>query len=108
MTAHKHASRAHTKEEARDMVLGHVRDMARYWSSVPGKTPRERCDGLAFSMLVMIDGHSSNLPAMDLVLRPHEDDKPHHIANGENYFEPGMAINDDVLLHDLYFKERLP
>jgi hypothetical protein len=66
------------------------------------KSAEERCDGLAFSILNIFDGTSSDLPAMDIVLRPHEDDKEYNIDNGDKWFEDGMAINDDVTMHDMW------
>ena len=96
--------RPYTAEEAREMFLHHVRELARYWAELPGdKTPRERCDGLAFSILVAIDGCSAELPALDLSLSPHPDDEAYYKGNGENWFETGMVIND-CQLHEAFYR----
>jgi hypothetical protein len=98
-------SEAYTKEEVRDQFLHQVRGLAKYWSTVPGRTDLEKCEGLAFSIMNIFDGTSMVLPAMDITLRPHEDDKQFCIDNNEKYYEDGMVINDDCMLHERFFKE---
>jgi hypothetical protein len=98
-------SRAHTAEEAQKMFLDQARSIARYWANLQGKTPRERCEGVVFSMLVMIDGGSAGLPAFDLVACPHPDDEKFHREEGENFWQDGMAINSNTQLHE-QFHER--
>lgn len=94
--------RAYTPEEVQVMLLGQIRGFARYWANLPNKTPQERCDGLAFSILNIFDG-STELPAMNISLSPHPDDQEYHRENGENWYEPGQVINDCVL-HEPYYK----
>jgi len=96
--------RAKTAEEARKAFLDTVHAIAHYWATVPDQTPRERCDGLAFSILGVLDGVNPGLPAVDIVLQPHPDDKEYCIEEGEDWYEPGMVINGDCYLHDLYYK----
>ena len=48
----------YTKEEMRQMFLDHCQTIAFYWSHLEYKTPRERCDGVVFSMLNIFDGCS--------------------------------------------------
>ncbi len=96
-------SRAWTAEEARARMLAHLKGIAQYWGDVKGRTDRERLDGLCFSFLTMIDGSNVELPSMDLVLRPHPDDKAFAEANDENYYEDGMVIND-AMLHEEWHK----
>lgn len=95
--------RAFTKEETREHFLDHVRALVHYWGRLPDKTPLERCEGLAFSMLVTFDGGSAGMPAIDLAIQPHEDDKQFHIDDGSNWYEPGLVFNDDVSLHGMFF-----
>lgn len=97
-------SRAKTQEEVKKEFLDHVRCIADYWARLPDKTPDERCSGVAFSILTMIDGCSGEMPAFDLLVSPHEDDKQYHIDNDEDYYEPQMMIND-CMLHDEYYKK---
>lgn len=95
--------RAYTPEEVRAKLLGYTREIARYWANLPNKTPQERCDGLAFSILNIFDGIVDELPAMNITLSPHPDDQEYHRGNGENWYEPGQVVND-CMLHELYYK----
>jgi hypothetical protein len=101
-TGDNSTSRAYTAEEAREMFLNQVRAYAEYWAELPGKTDKERCDGLAFSLMNIFDGTSAGLPALDIVARPHPADKPYHIDEGTNYFEDGTVLNN-CMLHELYY-----
>jgi hypothetical protein len=93
-------SRAHTKEEVREHFLYYIKSLEKYWLELPNKTVEERMDGLIFSILVTFDGESIEFPAMDIVLSPHPSDRQYHIDKGDNWHENGMAINDDVCLHE--------
>ena len=101
-------SRAYTAKEMRERFLEQARILAGYWAGLRDKTPQEVADGVAFSILNVIDGTSAGLPAMDLVLSPHPDDKAYHEAEGENWPEPGQVINAGCLLHELYYQAREP
>ena len=96
-------SRAYTPEEVREMFLGQVKMLARYWSTAERETDLEKLEGLAFSLLNLFDGTSAALPAMDIVLRPHPEDKAFRESEGDNYFEDGQVIND-CYLHELFHK----
>ena len=94
-----------TKEELRDQFVSSAKHLADYWSRVEGRTDKEKCEGVVHSMLVMIDGMSGAFPcSIDLVMRPHPDDKQYNIDNGDDYIEDGMVINDDVMLHEELYK----
>ncbi len=95
-------SRAYTHDEVVSIIIDHSRMMAKYWANLPDKTPLERCEGVAFSILTLLDGSTMSLPGVDLILRPHESDKEYHIENGENYFEPDMIIS--TALHEFFHK----
>ena len=99
--------RAYTREEARAHLLEHLREVVHYWVSQPDDiTAERRCNGVAFSFLVALDGMSSGLPAFDLVVRPHPDDREYHRSQGMNWYPDGLVINDDTLLHDLWYQEQ--
>lgn len=100
-------SKERTKDEMREMFLDECRGMCDYWANLPGdRGARERIDGAMFSLLVLIDGSSGGFPAaIDLVMRPHEDDKQFCIDEDEDYVVDGQVINDDCHLHDLFYKE---
>jgi hypothetical protein len=73
-------SRAYTEEEARDQFLDRIRHLTRYWAKQPNQSPLERCEGLAFSVLNIIDGTSGGFRCtLDIMLNPHPDDKQFQI-----------------------------
>lgn len=93
-----------SKEEAREKFIKQARSIAKYWANESrAEIELDRCMGVVHSMLCMIDGVGMVMPAMDLVVRPHEDDKAFHIENNEDWFEDGTVINDDVLLHEIMY-----
>ncbi len=102
--------RAYTEDEVRDMIIEGARQAARYWAALPdvdaidgrARTIQDRCDGVAFSILTMLDGCGVTLPALTLKLDPHESDKAFLAEEGENWFEPGMEISTS--LHEFYDK----
>lgn len=89
-----------TKEEIQEAVLTHIRAMAHYWDRQPLPSD-EKLDGLAFSILVMLDGRAS-LPAFAVVPLPDPSDKAYHIENDENWYPDGCDIAGD--LHDKYYQ----
>ncbi len=102
----KKEPRAWTKEEVQEKFLNHLRAIAKYWANEACQTAQERCDGVAFSILSLIDGSILGLPAIDLALCPHESDEAFCRSNGENWFEDGMIINDDVALHEMWHQKK--
>lgn len=94
--------RAYTPEEVRETFLGHVRHLVSYWTQeARAPSAREKLEGLAFGIMNIFDG-TTGLPAFDIVVRPHPDDKAYHIENRENWYEPGMVINDCHLHEGLF------
>lgn len=95
--------RAYTEEEVTDEIVNYVKHIVRYWvHDVEGQSLEQKCEGVAFSILTMLDGCSGSLPAFDLVLHPHETDKEFHQSEGENWYENGMVIS--TMLHERFFK----
>ena len=88
---------AYTEEEVRNKFLANAKSIAHYWATTEsGGDTKERIEGAIFSLLNVIDG-GSNLPAFDLVVRPHPDDKGYYLGIGEKYYEDGMNICDGEL-----------
>lgn len=90
-------SRAYTDKEVRKIFIDHLKGMAEYWDK-SGKDKADSLDGFIFSLFNLFDG-ATGLPAFDLVVRPHPDDKSYYQKLGENYFEDGMIIND-CMMHE--------
>ncbi len=88
-----------TKNEGKRRLLVELSDIARIWAGYSGKTPLEQCRGVVFSVLALLDGEGGDFPAVDLVLRPAEDDKAWHQKRGENWTEDGTTFAEGDL-HD--------
>lgn len=105
------APRPYTEDELREMLLDHVRNVVIYWTNVSERDPtrgpisiRRRCEGVAFSILSMLDGCATDIPGFDLVAQPHEDDKDYYRGMGENWVEPGTTIS--TALHEFLWKDK--
>ena len=114
-------SRAKTRDEVQAEFLAQVRQLVRYWDTVKfdardldGKTTeqRRRLEGLAFSLLVMLDG-GIGLPGFIVMPSPHPDDRSFHESEGEDFYpDPPAAVREaDVCdiagpLHELFYEEK--
>lgn len=97
-------SRAYTAEELRDLLLDQMRFIARYWANLKeNKTVLERIEGAIFNVLVILDGHSSEIPTFDLVVKTNPEDKQYYINNKENWIEDGTTLS--FLLHEHWYKK---
>ena len=100
--------RAYTAEETADKLIAAIRATAAYWAALPSfdratgrwMTTNDRCEGVAFSILSILDGCSLDLPGFDLVATPHPDDKAFMIAEGCNWVEPGCKLS--FALHERF------
>lgn len=98
--------REYTMEEVRSMFLEHVHNLVDYWERLPGKEMKERLEGLAFSILVALDGESATLPSFMVVPDPHEDDKAYFQNEGENWFpEPAQQLDGLEWLHEHFYEK---
>ena len=90
-----------SKAEVAEMFIEQIDAYVSSWLNTE-VTEEEKMRGLVHSMLVIFDG-GSQLPAMDIVPRPHPSDKDYCIDNNWNYFveEP---FNDNIQLHDMWSK----
>ena len=101
-------SRQYTEEEVKKQFLDHVRTMVKYWENEPTtQTLKDRLEGLAFSILVAIDGRSSSLPSFILAPLPHENDMQYAIDLKENYYpqnnESNVKCDIAGTLHDSFY-----
>ena len=103
-------SREYTTEEIREQFLDHIRVMVNYWDGIPKETTKEKLSGLAFSILVALDGCAGDLPGFILAPLPHPDDKQFNIDEEENYYPENHEIEDKIKgdisggLHELFYK----
>lgn len=64
------------RADARRVLLGILHGVVRYWDEEPrAKTTRERLDGVAFGILMALEGRAAGMPALRL-LTDGEDDMP--------------------------------
>lgn len=98
-------SREYTNEEVREQFLAHVRGIADYWQNRPSISLKEATEGVAFSILVALDGESE-LPAFEVIASPHPEDKVFSESQGENYY-PVVALKHNIAgeLHERFFKK---
>jgi len=96
---------AFTEDEIRAKFLKHVNGLITYWNGEggsnvdPNRPPREKLEGLAFSILAMLDGSSMDLPGFSVTPCPHESDEQYHKDRGERWFPNDVDIAGG--LHDL-------
>lgn len=94
--------RAKTQEEIRQELIAELKSAVSFWLN-QDTSEEDKLNGVVFSMLSLIDGVTS-MPSFDLVVHPHKDDKAFCIANSLNWYEPNTVINEDVMLHSLWYK----
>lgn len=99
-------SRQYTTTEIREKFLKQSLATAEYWAKLddPSKTIEDRCEGVVFSMLVMLDG-GTDLPQFIVAPNPHPEDKNYCEEEGENYYPDnnfkGISGNISGGLHEL-------
>lgn len=117
--------REYTSDECREMFLDQIRAYVHYWATTELHPASEaenrseihrRLDGLAFSILNILDGTSAGLPSFVVAPSPHPDDKEFHKNEGENWWPRNHKVEDKlrgalhisekgyVQLHDEYYR----
>ena len=91
-------SREWTQDEVRDKLIEHLKVMVRYWNSVDEIDTLEKLEGMAFSVLSMLDGCSMDVPGFIVAPCPHPDDKEYCKEEGENWFPQNheSEVNCDI------------
>lgn len=100
-------TKEYTKEQVTENFLQNIKGLCRYWSRQENQTDIEKLEGLAFSILVSIDGGSASLPGFILAPLPHEYDKQFHIDEEDDFYYPEnheSKVNCDIAggLHELF------
>ena len=104
-------SREYTTEEIREQFLDNVRMLVNYWDRTPKETTKEKLEGLAFSILTILDGCAGDLPGFIVAPSSHPDDKQYHIDNEENYYPENHEIEDKIKgdiaggLHESFYRK---
>jgi hypothetical protein len=98
-------SRPYTAEECRDLFLARVRAIVDYWhNDVQTPGVREKLEGVAFSLLVALDGKDGLLPGFIVKPNPDPSDRQYYIDNDENWWPDDVDIAGE--LHDHFYKPR--
>ena len=88
-----------TREEARRRFLKTVKSIADYWAHESrAATAKEKCDGVAFSILVLLDGGNCGNPAYTVIPTPNKDDKSYCVERGLDFYED---VPDSVTATDI-------
>jgi hypothetical protein len=82
-----------TETEVRDNFLELCYGYIRFWEELPEKSLHERMAGVVFSILVMLDGESADLPSFIVAPFPHPDDKEYNRLHGENWYPQNLEQN---------------
>jgi hypothetical protein len=96
--------RVYTREEVRQQFLDHIATQVQYWDDPNlNQSQDERLSGLAFSILVALDGCSTALPGFVVAPAPHPTDRRYCIAQGEDYYPATPKAACDIAggLHEL-------
>ena len=97
--------RAYTRDEVRDLFLDTIHRMVDYWVKVRDpeyESIQRRLEGLAFSILVILDGESG-LPDFKVIPSPHPDNQKFHQEKGQNWFPDDVNIAGE--LHEEFYRE---
>lgn len=95
------------------LFINHLRSVARTWATYKdkGRSIEELLEGAMFSFLVTLDGGSGDMPAFDVVPRPHSSDAEFCRDNGLNFWPcpedsdgevvTRLGIHGGSMLHEL-------
>ena len=86
--------REYTPEEIREKLLDQIWVTINYWRTQ--KVTGDRYEGLAFSILSVLDGSTAALPAFQIVPAPHESDREYCKTYGENWFPQSSSNANDI------------
>ena len=84
--AEKVRAREYTEDQIKKQFIGYLHHLVDYWENQKGRGSKDKLEGLVHSILVGIDGFSSDLPGFVLAPSPHRDDKKYCVENGKNYY----------------------
>jgi len=94
---------AYTAEEVRQKFLEYIWCLIRHWDT-HSADKRAALEGIAFSVLAMLDGDSAELPRFVVAPDPHPDDRESRIQRGEKWFPESPEVEYDISggLHEFF------
>jgi hypothetical protein len=99
----------YSQKEVQRIFMGRYADLVQHWKRAEG-SPDERIEGLAFSILSMLDGCHAGMPAFELLPSPAPSDKACAQDEDENWWpeypdpEDGVTVHGSDQLHEMFFK----
>lgn len=83
--------REYTEDEVREKFLIEVNEIIQFWENeVDGSDSLRKLEGLAYSIMGLIDGKSPDLPGYILAPDPHPEAKELNTSRGLNYFPENL------------------
>lgn len=97
----------YTEDEVRELFLKQVWAMTNFWATqVPEQSAKERIEGVAFSIMSLLDGCSAAMGGFIVAPCPHPEDKAYLQSNSENWYPENHEsdVNCDISgsLHELF------
>jgi len=80
-----------TEEEMAGIIMDDIFDTIYFYEKQDQQDTREKLEGLAFSILVLLDG-GANLPRMIVAPDPESGDRQHYIQEGENWIPENQNV----------------
>lgn len=104
-----------TDDEVRYLLLAHIHELVRYWGSSDErvisqpKTIDERLNGLALSILAVLDGSAVALPGFVVAPHPHPDDRTYNRGRGKPWFPDTPDLDHDIAgsLHEHFHESHI-
>lgn len=97
-------SKPYSKEEIEDNFLAHIHTLVDYWENESRtKTSKEKLNGLAFSILSMLDGCSGEMPGFEVKAIGAKEDIEFFLQTGQDYYP---LEGEDIAgsLHEKFYK----
>lgn len=89
-----------SRDEVQKKFLDYVRNCIDWWEHETRVTSiHDKLEGLAFSIMVALDGEST-LPGFIVAPRPHQEDKAYNISNEENWYPENHHL-DELIRADI-------
>lgn len=109
----KHQAKEITQDEARHLFLKHIASLVEYWEKESrASTSKDKLEGLAFSIMVTLDGGSGGHPGYQLIPNTNPEDIDFAKKEGFDYYpeEPEDIIGNSSLHNSInqYLENRAP